>query len=1453
MPTTPAETADNTLPPSLHKAGLKAFHPRHIGRMGWLLMRVTAGAIAVLLLLAAIAWGALLFQILPRIDHWRGDLSEQATRALGVRVQIGQIVGHAQGAWPVLSLRDVRLLDAQGRVALQLPEVTAAVSLRTLSPMAIWQRELVLARLVLVGPELDVRRDQAGIVHVAGLQIAQGGSGPHDQAAADWVLSQTRIDIEHGTVRWTDEALGAPTLALQQVDLSLRNGWGLGRRSHTLTLAATPPAAFGQRFELSAQFKQALWTAAGRVVKEGETVRWWQRFGLRTTHAADWTGWSGTVLAKLPHVDVQRLRQHVRLPLDVDGGQGALSASLVVVKGEPQGLTLDARVQDVRLRLAPGLQPLAFKRLSGQLTLKHEAELTTLAYDKLAFELDEGLVWPASSGQLDWRHAPWQGPLSDAVWALTRGGEARADRLDLALLARLADRLPLSTSLRRTVASLAPQGVVAPLSWRWEGLLDEPVRYRAEGRVQGLGWSASETDSRPGLAQADVSVTADEHGGRAELLMREGWVELPGVFEEPRVPLAQMQSQVSWTVEPARASGQPSSFQVNVKQASFANDDASGQLDATWRTGEGKARFPGRLSLKGQLTRARADRVWRYLPVVIPKDPRDYVRHALSEGRGDKATFEAEGPLEAFPFKDDVGGRFRVNVPVRQLKLNYVPVELAAGSWPAFTSLDGELAFEGQRMLIKDGKGRLGSVGSGGFNLHHVEGRIEDLGAREPHLRIKGQGQGLLDDMLRFLSASPVGKWTGGALAQAQASGSAALHLALDIPLNKADATTLQGQVSLNDTDAASLRLLPSLPLFAELRGTIGFSETKLLVQARSRIWGQEFSIDGQRDSNSGTRFVAQGSVSAEGLRQASELPILSYLGQHAVGEAPVTVNVLIPRDNTSAGHGHPEVQVTSTLQGLAIQLPAPLNKPAQAVWPLKVGHRADDPDALSDAILVELGSPPPLASISPWMKVDLRRDVSTSNARLTRGSFSLVQPGAGLPALSGLPARGLTAQVQAGVLDGDAWVAVARQHGLAAARGAASNQAGHAARDEAIEAYLPDTIVLKAASLSGQGRTLNELSATLLHPSPGNWRLQMASQQAAGQIDWLPETSPLAPSPHASRLVARMSRLSVPPQDAQSLSEQASAQMLTSEPGPVPALDIVVDQFEWRGHNLGRIEVEALNRLLPVPGGPSLPEWRLTRFRINNPDAQLRATGNWAATPGSRRPRAAFNFTLDLANSGALLNRMGLPQTLKGGKGALTGDVAWLGSPLEPDPATMAGDVSVLINDGQFLKADPGIAKLLGVLSLQALPRRLVLDFRDVFQEGFAFDRVDGDVKINQGVATTHNLRMRGVQAVVLMEGQADLARETQNLQVYVVPEISAASASLAYAAINPVVGLGTFIAQVLLRKQVADASSQSFRISGPWADPQVEKVPFSPEAASAAEAAASAATALTKPRKPS
>jgi uncharacterized protein YhdP len=202
------------------------------------------------------------------------------------------------------------------------------------------------------------------------------------------------------------------------------------------------------------------------------------------------------------------------------------------------------------------------------------------------------------------------------------------------------------------------------------------------------------------------------------------------------------------------------------------------------------------------------------------------------------------------------------------------------------------------------------------------------------------------------------------------------------------------------------------------------------------------------------------------------------------------------------------------------------------------------------------------------------------------------------------------------------------------------------------------------------------------------------------------------------------------------------------------------------------------------------------------------------------------MDFKLQLSDSGALLDRLGTRNAIRGGKGQLSGQVAWMGSPFALDTPSLSGQINVAIESGQFLKAEPGAARLLGVLSLQSLPRRLSLDFRDLFQEGFAFDSIAGDVKITQGVAQTNNLRMRGVQAAVLMEGSADIARETQDLRVVVVPEINAGTAALAYAVINPAIGLGAFLAQTLLRKPLTQASTREFHVSGPWADPKVEQV---------------------------
>jgi len=177
-------------------------------------------------------------------------------------------------------------------------------------------------------------------------------------------------------------------------------------------------------------------------------------------------------------------------------------------------------------------------------------------------------------------------------------------------------------------------------------------------------------------------------------------------------------------------------------------------------------------------------------------------------------------------------------------------------------------------------------------------------------------------------------------------------------------------------------------------------------------------------------------------------------------------------------------------------------------------------------------------------------------------------------------------------------------------------------------------------------------------------------------------------------------------------------------------------------------------------------------------------------------------------------------------GKGAVQGRIGWTGSPVSPDYNSMDGKLHVDVGQGQFLKVEPGAAKLLGVLNLQALPRRLTLDFKDVFSAGFGFDFVRGDVLVSDGVASTTNLQMKGVTAAVLLEGRANLRDETQDLHVVVIPELNTTTMALVTTAINPVIGIGTFLAQALFKGPLTQAVTQEFEVSGSWSEPEVKRL---------------------------
>ena len=1353
--------------------------------------------------LFAAAWGALHLLIVPRIGELRPQLEAVASRALGVPVRIESIAAHSTGMIPAFELGNVRLLDEQGRDALRLPLIL--VSLSPQSVLGLRFEQLFIDR-----PTLNVRRAPDGRIYVAGLDFSKGGQS--DSGVLHRIFSQPEFVIRHGAVVWTDEMRAVPALALRDVDLVLRNR----SRRHDVRLDATPPPEWGDRFGVVARFEQP----------------------FLSMDNGRWQEWSGQAYANFTRVDMTQLRRYAELGFEVQQGRGAVRAWVDIRRAKLTAATADVALADVGVSLDPTLQPLRLGSMSGRLAGKFAPGVLEFSTSGLAFDTADGLHWPGGNIALTQTNADAARPAH---------GELTADRLDLTALTQIASRLPLGEQAHGALARYAPQGLVERVKAKWQGPSGAIDKYEAKGRVvdlhvQAIPAPASASASAdaavalgsPGIRGATLDFDFTQSAGKASLAMQAGSITLPGVFEDPVVPFAQLATDLAWQLEAGKA-------RVQVSGLRFSNADAEGEVQFKWQTSDparsaGRARFPGVLELQGSLSRADATRVHRYLPLVLHQGVRDYVRDAVQAGAGSGVKFKVKGDLYDMPFENPRQGEFQISANIKNGILAYVPRAYQGVDslpWPALTQLSGELVFDRKSLAVKGARANLS--GAPGVQISRAEAAIADL-TQSVNVVVGLEARGPLTEMLSFVNGSPVGGLAGDALARASATGAAELRLKLGVPLEALEKSSVQGTLTLAGND---LQLSPETTRLARARGAVGFTESGFSVNAlQARVFGGDVRLDGGTVSapTPGTAAArsaptlslrAQGVASAEGLRQARELGFVSRLAQHASGSTSYAAAFALRA-------GVPEVAVSSNLAGLALNLPAPLNKSADAVLPLRLESALlrdsliAPPGArvrLQDQLVMDLGRVGSLSYV---------RDLSGAEPRVLRGAIAV---GLAVDESAPLPQEGVVANINMASVDFDAWGVVLSQawgtglSGLDPVAGAAGNG------NNAARAYLPSSMAVRAREIKAGGRKLHNV--VIGGSREGTvWRANLDADELDGYVEYAQSTGS-----GAGRVFARLSRLTL----AQAAAVEVEA-LLDDQPASIPALDIVVGDLELRGKKLGRIEIEAVNRAIaPRDGG--LREWRLNKFDVITPEAVFRADGNWAAqnaqgpsasaapaSGNSREPRrTVMNFRLDINDSGDLLTRFGMRGVVRRGKGVMEGQVAWAGSPLALDYPSLGGAFSINVENGQFLKADPGLAKLLGVLSLQSLPRRLILDFRDVFTEGFAFDFFRGDVVIERGIASSNNLQMKGVNAAVLMDGKADLSRETQDIRVVVVPEINAGTASLIATVINPAIGLGSFLAQLFLRRPLIEAATQEFHVDGSWVDPRIVRVDRRPGPAGA------------------
>ncbi len=465
------------------------------------------------------------------------------------------------------------------------------------------------------------------------------------------------------------------------------------------------------------------------------------------------------------------------------------------------------------------------------------------------------------------------------------------------------------------------------------------------------------------------------------------------------------------------------------------------------------------------------------------------------------------------------------------------------------------------------------------------------------------------------------------------------------------------------------------------------------------------------------------------------------------------------------------DFSIRSNLIGITSKLPLPLAKTAEESMPFLLEKKSTS--NTQDIIKASLGN-----SIAAKIAMTNQNGMS----KIDRGEIGInVLPELG--ARKGLAIKGIFTE-----LDMDEWISQTNKY-------SSSNNANN---------FLINQVDLSADRFELFDKRINslKLKAKLID---NKWMMNVNSDEVTGDIKWNKEGH--------GKLTANLSTLLIPVSTLE-LSKTAVGQVKQLDI-TYPALDINAESFEIGKKKFGRLELQAQEQS---------GSWVIEKLRITNPDSVLNANGEW--NNWKRRPNTLLRFNWEIDDMGKSLKRLNYPDIIKAGSANITGQLRWAGSPHEFDIPNLSGSLKLDAKKGQILQVQPGVGRLFSVLSLQNLPRRLTLDFKDLFSRGFIFDKITADVKIQQGIMRSDNFKMEGPTARVEIKGETDLDKETQHLYVKATPFISD-TLSLAAFAGGPAVGAAAYIAQKILKDPLNKIAETEYEIVGTWSDPQEKGSP--------------------------
>ncbi|WP_239004483.1 YhdP family protein [Dyella caseinilytica] len=790
------------------------------------------------------------------------------------------------------------------------------------------------------------------------------------------------------------------------------------------------------------------------------------------------------------------------------------------------------------------------------------------------------------------------------------------------------------------------------------------------------------------------------------------------------------------------------------------------------------------MDLYAVLTHADLASAKLFWPVdSMPPPAVAWLDQAFVAGKLDKADVLIRGSLANWPFHHNEG-RFEARAEIDDLSLSY------GKSWPVAEHIQGVASFIDAGLLVQANSGD-----SLGVKVSNAVAVIPELAHTTLDLNVSGGGNAA--DLLNFVAKSPIADKHADVLAKLQLGGTGSFDFHLSLPTHDMQHTfLLDGNAQLKDVDlnASEWNLqLSKLNGPATFDGH-GFHAGPLAGGFRGEPSQLDLAIaQATGDPNTVLAATVTGNYTVPELLQG--YPELKWLGDIANGRSQFTIGYQIAH----ASDGGTDVQtlsIDSPMSGVALNFPVPLNKSADSTMPMHITMAL--PTAGS-TLQIALGS---------IMRGRLRLPAGNQSPLAATFAFGDQMPDT-------LPTQGMRIRGDAPELDVTGWV---------------KQSIGGSTANNGLSL---ETIDVSTAHAEMFGRDFDQMHITAA-PKADTLELDVDSKSAAGHFS--------VPTKDLNKrgITARLQRMYWPKEPTAPPKKSGAAPTPVIDPAntgidptAMPPQHIWVHDLRLGDTKLGEARLETW----PTPTGMHIDQLS-TQAR----SVQINASGDWNGNASKSSTHLRVDFSAN--NIGDMLTTFGYEGLFEGGKTQADLNATWPGGPWSFELGNMDGDLKVNVTNGRIPKASPGVTgRFFGLASVAEFPRRLSLDFGDVFGKGFGFDAITGDFKLKDGNASTDNVKIKGPAADITITGRTGLRAKDYDQQVVVLPHVGS-SLPIVGAVIGGPIGVAAGLAvQGVLGRGLSHVATQRYHIGGTWDKPVITSGGSSPASASQPASAASVA----------